>query len=98
MTKLKLNTTLSQLDKKAYSYYNNLTPEEKKSFSGYLLLRYASSVDSSPDMEEYYLRQANEVNKNFFDLSKHPDLQWKLLSTISPNMGNQFHPWLNAKK
>jgi hypothetical protein len=38
------------------------------------------------------------VNKHFFDLSKHPELQWLSCTTVSPGMGTQRHYWHNTKK
>jgi hypothetical protein len=38
------------------------------------------------------------VNKHFFELGKHPKLQWLCCTSVSPSMGGQFHYWLNAKK
>jgi hypothetical protein len=34
------------------------------------------------------------VNKRFFDINKHPKLQWLLLTTVSPNMGKHRHEWM----
>jgi hypothetical protein len=45
------------------------------------------------------LRATNErLNVNFFDLGKHPKLQWLLATTVSPDMGNQYHEWISPKK
>jgi hypothetical protein len=38
------------------------------------------------------------VNKNFFDLNKHPKLQWLSCTTVSPGMGAQSHYWQGTKK
>jgi hypothetical protein len=46
-------------------------------------------------LQQYYLQAMNErVNKRFFDLGKHPKLQWLLLTTVSPNMGKHRHEWM----
>jgi hypothetical protein len=63
------------------------------------MLRYGASVGGSQDLQAYYLMATNErVNKNFFDLNKHPKLQWLSCTTVSPNMGKQFHYWQGTKK
>ena len=90
---------MAQLDTKNRAFYDELNDEERKKFATYLLLRYAASVDGSPDLQEWYLRVTNErVNANFFDLGKHPKLQWLLCTTVSPDMGRQRHYWQASKK
>jgi len=84
------------IDRKDRGFFDRLTAEEQKKFSGYLGLRYASSVTGNADLQAYYLIAANKrANKMFFDIgSKHFGLQWLVLSTISPNVGMQFHAWV----
>ena len=90
---------MAQLDTKNRGFYDELTDEERKKFATYLMLRYAASVDGSADLQEWYLRATNErVNLNFFDLGKHPKLQWLLCTTVSPDMGRQRHYWQASKK
>jgi chlorite dismutase len=99
MDKLSINNEMAQLDAKNYDFYDELNDEERKKFSTYLMLRYAASVQGSPDLQEWYLRATNDrVNQNFFDLNRHPKLQWLLCATISPGMGLQRHYWQAAKK
>ena len=38
------------------------------------------------------------LNKHFFDLNRHPKLQWLMCTSVSPGMGNKYHYWLPAKK
>ena len=90
---------MAQLDTKNRKFYDELNEEERKKFSTYLMLRYAASVDGGPDIQEWYLRVTNErINANFFDLGKHPKLQWLLCTTVSPDMGRQRHYWQASKK
>ena len=99
MDKLSINNEMAQLDTKNRAFYDELNDEERKKFATYLMLRYAASVDGSPDLQEWYLRVTNErVNANFFDLGKHPKLQWLLCTTVSPDMGRQRHYWQASKK
>jgi hypothetical protein len=99
MDKLSINNEMAQMDAKNYSFYDELSEEERKKFSTYLMLRYAASVQGSPDLQEWYLRATNDrVNQNFFDLGRHPKLQWLLCTTVSPGMGTQRHYWQAAKK
>ena len=90
---------MAQLDTKNRAFYDELNEEERKKFSTYLMLRYAASVEGGPDIQEWYLRVTNErINANFFDLGKHPKLQWLLCTTVSPAMGQQRHYWQASKK
>ena len=44
MDKLSIGNEMAQFDKKNREFYDNLTPEEKKKFSNFLMIRYGSSV------------------------------------------------------
>jgi hypothetical protein len=99
MDKLSINNEMAQLDRKNRAFYDELTDEEKKKFSTYLMLKYAASVDGNRDLQEWYLRAANErINQYFFDLGRHPKLQWLLCTSVSPGMGTQRHYWQASKK
>ena len=96
---LYIGNEMAAYDRKDRDYYDKFTDEERKQFSTYLMLRYGASVGGSADLQAYYLMATNKyVNKHFFDLNKHTKLQWLMCTTVSPNMGNQFHYWLAAKK
>lgn len=90
--KLNIRNEMAAFDRKDREFYDSLTDEERKKFSTYLMLKWGSSVQGSPELEAYYLRATNEnVNVNFFDLNRHPKLQWLLCTTVSPGMGIQRH-------
>jgi hypothetical protein len=97
--KLPLNKVLGAMDRKQRDFYDSLTDEEKKAFSAFLMNRYASSVKGESALQEWWLIATNKrVNTHFFDLAKHPKLQWLLLTTASPGMGTAFHEWIGHKK
>jgi hypothetical protein len=97
--KLAIKNEMAQFDRKNRNFYDELTDEEKKKFSTFLMIRYGASVSGNSDLQAYYLMATNErLNKNFFDLGKHSKLQWLCATTVSPDMGNQFHYCLAAKK
>ncbi len=80
------------IDRKNRSWYDNLNDEQKKAFSAWMMMRYASSVQGGNSAS--YLFMVNEcVNKNFMDLSKHPELQW-LLFTLCGSGKKEFHPYI----
>ena len=95
MNKLDIGYEMAQLDLRNRQFYDELTDEERKKFSTYLMLRWGSVVNGIPELQQYYLQAMNErVNKRFFDINKHPKLQWLLLTTVSPNMGKHRHEWM----
>jgi hypothetical protein len=97
--KLNIANEMRMFDRKVRSFYDNLTPEEKKKFSNYLMIRWGSSVEGSRDLQEFYVIATNErLNKHFFDLGKHPKLQWLLATTVSPDLGTPRHTWIAPKK
>lgn len=86
-------------DNKDRDFYNSLTEEERKKFSAFLMIRWGSSVSGSTDLQEFYLISTNQrLNKHFFVLHKHPQLQWLMASSVSPGMGNFRHNWISPKK
>jgi len=98
--KLDIKRELRGVDQKDYNFYDNLTDEEKKAFSPYILMRYTASVQMPDrDIQEWYLEMTNEmVNKNHWDLSKdHKALLWKLFAATGTGV-NCYHPYLAAGK
>ena len=96
---LYIGNEMAAYDRKDRRYYDKFTDEQRKSFSTYLMLKYGANVSGNTDMQAYYLMATNErVNKHFFEINKHTKLQWLTCTTVSPQMGNQFHYWLKGKK
>lgn len=99
MDKLSINNEMTQFDRKHRAFYDELTVDEKKKFSNFLMIRYGSSVQGSRDLQEFYLIATNErLNKHFFSINRHPKLQWLSATTVSPGMGTQRHQWIAPKK
>jgi hypothetical protein len=99
MDKLNINNEMAQLDRKNRLFYDELTDEERKKFSTYLMLRWSSSVQATSQVQAYYLMSCNEnLNKHFFDISKHPKLQWLCATAVSPGIGTYKHQWIANKK
>lgn len=97
--KLNIANEMKVFDNKVRSFYDELTDEERKKFSNYLMIRWGSSVQGSRELQEFYVISTNErLNKHFFNISKHPKLQWLLATTVSPDMGAQRHQWIAPKK
>jgi hypothetical protein len=99
MDKLSINNEMAQFDNKNRDFYNELTAEEKKKFATFLMIRYGSSVTGGRDLQEFYLIATNErLNKHFFAMHRHPQLQWLMATTVSPGMGTFRHNWISNKK
>ena len=99
--KLPIKDILAAVDMNAKSVWKELSEEERKQVSFWLLNRYVSSVKGSRDTQELAVFKTNEYyNKNWNDLggTNHIKLQWQLLC-VSGNTGKQeFHPWIGFKK
>ena len=97
--KLNISNEMAQFDRKNRNFYDELTDEEKKKFSNYLMIRWGSSVQGSQDLQEFYVIATNErLNKHFFSINKHPKLQWLCATSVSPGMGTHRHTWIAPKK
>lgn len=92
---LVLANVLSALDFGDKEYYGKLSPEQKKEASMWQLMRFMSS--SSNDAMHHLTFVNDAVNKNFSSLSKHPELQWKLLAMCGTKR-KQFHSWIKPPK
>jgi len=97
--KLNIANEMRAFDSKDRRFYQDLTDEERKKFSTYLMVRWGSSVQGSTELQQYYLLSCNEnLNKHFFDLARYPELQWLAATTVSPGMGSFRHDWIKQKK
>ena len=99
MDKLTIANEMREFDLKNRNFYADLTDEEKKKFSNFLMIRWGSSVQGSRDLQEFYVISTNErLNKHFFAINRLPQLQWLCASSVSPGMGAHRHQWISPKK
>ena len=98
-TKLPIKDILAAIDMGAKNVWDEITDDERKQVSFWLLNRYVSSVAGNREKQELALFKTNEYyNKNYMVVSKHPKLQWQLLC-LSGNTGKiEYHPWIGVKK
>jgi hypothetical protein len=90
---------MAKFDRKDREFYNSLTDEERKKFSNYLMIRWGSAVQGSRELQEFYIIATNErLNKRFFDINRHPRLQWLTATSVSPGLGTQRHVWIAPRK
>lgn len=100
MDKLNIHNEMMQFDRKNREFYDELTDEEKKKFSTYLMLKWGPNIpDDDSEMAGYYVIAVNEnVNKHFFDINKHPKLQWLSCTTVNPVKRTFKHYWITPPK
>ena len=99
MEKLTIANEMNRFDLKDRDFYDSLTDEERKKFSNYLMIRWGSAVQGNSMEQAVYLLSCNEnLNKHFFNINKHPKLQWLCATTVSPGWGSKRHQWIAPKK
>lgn len=95
---------MSAIDSRKFHWYENLTEEDRSKVNKkmWVFQRWISSIiNDGYDIKEYYLIQINNlVNVNFNDLSKHPELQIRLMQCVGLGSTRDHH-WIipmNKKK
>lgn len=98
--KLAIKDILAAVDMGAKSVWDELSDEEKKQVSFWLLNRYVSAVQGSREKQELAVFKTNEYyNKNWNVLgTRHPKLQWQLLCQAANTGRIEYHPWIGFKK
>jgi RimJ/RimL family protein N-acetyltransferase len=99
MNKLPIKDILAAVDMGATNVWDELSDEEKKQVSFYLLNRYVSSVKGNREKQELAVFKTNEYyNKHFFTLQKHKKLLWQLLCISGNTKSIAYHEWIGYKK
>ena len=90
--KLDIGRELSAINFRKHDFYTNLTEEEKKAFSPYILMRYVSNPQTDSDTYEFILDRVNElVNKNHWILSKADKaILWKLFASCGVGVNLKY--------
>lgn len=98
-TSITLDNVLPAVDRKDTGWWETLKPGQQAKFPAWLYMRYSSSVQGPADLSRYYLMAVNErVNKRFSTIKKHPKLQYLLMTSASPGMGKQYHPYVQPPR
>jgi hypothetical protein len=86
--KLDIGRELKGVNDRNHDFYKNLTDEEKKAFSPYILMRYVSNPQVDTETYEFLLERVNDlVNINHWTLSKgHKPLLWQLFASCGVGM------------
>ena len=74
-----LNDVMLAIDRKNKSWYDNLSDEQKKAFSAWMMMRYASSVQGGNAAS--YLFMVNEVPSGLLEVHQPTSGEWKCVST-----------------
>ena len=95
-----LRNGLKAVDFRNKDYYDRIDDHERSLYSPFMLMRYASCINSKDKFYvEHYIEMINEcVNKHLFTLSgKHKKLCW-ILTDMCGALKQQFHPWIKPMK
>ena len=97
--KLAIKDILAAIDMGARNVWDELSEDERKQVSFWLLNRYVSGVSGNREKQELAIFKTNEYyNKNYMSVSKEQKLMWQLLC-LSGNTGKiEYHPWIGFKK
>jgi hypothetical protein len=102
--RLPVKDVLAAIDMNSKSVWKELSDEEKKSVSFWLLNRYVSAVSGDREAQELAVFKTNEYyNKHFNDIgvgkdNGHPELMWQLLCASSGIGEITYHPYIGFKK
>ena len=102
--KLPIKDILAAVDMNAKSVWKELTDDERKQVSFWLLNRYVSTVQGNREAQELAVFKTNEYyNKHFNDIgvgkeNGHPHLMWQLLCASGATGKIEYHPWIGFKK
>jgi hypothetical protein len=104
MNKLPIKDVLAAIDMDGKGVWKELSEEERKSVSFWLLNRYVSAVQGSRDDQELAVFKVNEYyNKHFNTIgvgkeNGHQELMWQLLCMSGAWGKIKFHPYIGFKK
>ena len=98
--KLPIKDILAAIDMGATNVWDELSDDEKKQISFWLLNRWVSSIQGKREDVELAVFKTNEYyNKNWNSLStKHPKLQWQLLCMAGNTGDIKDHQWIGFAK
>lgn len=90
--KIDIFQLLGSIDKGDYSLWSKLSEDERKGFSALVVMRWMSGTSD----ERQIIALNTFANKATFSLSKHPELQLKLLAACSSKRPRRYY-WLGIK-
>lgn len=96
---LNIKNELANADKRNFNFFRDLVPEDQKRLVPYPILRWMSITQrNDPGFSEYYITAVNDIaNVGFWDLYKHPSLQWQLIAACGLGRPTS-HGWISGPK
>jgi hypothetical protein len=94
--KLDIRDVLARLDRGDMRHFEQLGEAEQKAFEPYVVTRFLSAVAEGEDRDlaAYQITAVNAaVNCHYADLTRHPELQWKLMASCGLGV-KRYHPWI----
>ena len=95
-----LRNGLKAIDFRNKDYYDRIDDKEKSLYTPYMIMRYASCINSKDKFYvEHYVEMVNEcVNKHLFTISSKHKKQCWILTSMCGALKQQFHPWIKPMK
>ena len=89
---------LPALYKGKLDFFENLSEKEQKEITPFTLMKWLSSAGGFEELAPILINDL--VNKGFWDLSHHKELQWKILCVVASEISNRVprHSWISMKK
>lgn len=99
-TEIALKEILAAIDLNGKEIWDDLTEDQQKKVTFFTLNRFISSVSGSRELQEHFLILTNErFNKNFFNVGKHPKLQWLLACSCSHESKKiNYHEYIKVER
>lgn len=94
--KLDIFDLLGAIDKKDQDFYDRLEVDARKEFAPPVALRWASAIDDGPQSDRMLLFVNERANINYWDISDHPELQYRLLASCGSGKKHR-HQWIANK-
>jgi hypothetical protein len=86
------------MDLKKFDWLDEQPDDLRKSFAPLVAMRWFSAVGDYSGLADYHVLMTNElVNIGFWDLSKFPDLQYRLMAAAGSG-AVQRHNWIPGSK
>lgn len=99
--KLPLKDILAAVDMGAHNVWDEMSDDERKQVSFWLLNRYVSAVKGNRESQELAVFKTNEFyNKNWINISttKHSKLFWQTLCLAGNSKKIEYHEYIGHKK
>ncbi|RYD81402.1 MAG: hypothetical protein EOP84_11050 [Verrucomicrobiaceae bacterium] len=84
---------LPAIDQHDYEFLERQSEDARKGFAPPVVLRFAATVRQGVYTDLMLLQVNGRANLDFYDLTAHPELQWRLLASCGLGVGTR-HEWI----